>query len=215
MRSASPRAGILPGGAGTPRDDIEGRTDGTVEHALDTLSAWNPLAEADREWIARYRRFAAEPGTAHRESSTAQHLTVSAFVLDPGLERIVLCFHGKGRFWLQLGGHIELADASLLDAARREAREESGLEGLLELSPGPIDLDRHELASGFGTCRVHWDVGFAFVAPGDAEPTTSDESDDVGWFPVEDLPDGCVSGLAERIDKVRHSLSELGVDARD
>ena len=54
--------------------------------------------------------------------------------------------------WLQMGGHCEPEDATLADAALREATEESGIDGLTLLPGGPVRLDRHRsrpaLASG-------------------------------------------------------------------
>ena len=76
---------------------------------------------------------------------------------------LLLCFHRKGLFWVQTGGHIEPGDHSVPVAALREAREEAGLTAL-SLIPGVLDLDRHELGAAFGPCRTHWDVGFAALA---------------------------------------------------
>lgn len=172
-----------------------------AEDSAAALRSWTPLREADRVLWQEYVDFAADPAHAHRETSTAQHLTASAFVFDAALEHVLLCFHGKGRFWVQLGGHLEQSDASLADAALREAREESGLDALTPLLGTPVDLDRHALSSRFGTCRVHWDVGYAFRAEPDAIPVASDESESVAWWPVYDLPEGSVEGLARRVGR--------------
>lgn len=51
--------------------------------------------------------------------------TVAIFVVHAG--RVLLVLHRKLGKWLPLGGHIEL-DEDPEQAARREAREESGLE---------------------------------------------------------------------------------------
>lgn len=174
--------------------------------AARTLANWPPNTDFDRELYAPYVDFAADPATTHRESSVAQHLTASAFVFDERLENVLLCFHGKGRFWVQLGGHVDLDDASVHDAARREAREESGIDELASLSPAPVDLHRHALSAAFGTCRVHWDMGFAFTAARDAVPTASDESESVAWWPVDALPEGSVSDLAPRLSRMLPTL---------
>jgi 8-oxo-dGTP pyrophosphatase MutT (NUDIX family) len=94
---------------------------------------------------------------------------------------------------VQLGGHIEAFDLSLGGAARREAIEESGIDGL-RLDPVPIGLDRHEV-----TCHdsdrarspsVHFDVTFTAVADPNSEPERSAESLDLRWFDVRNLPPG-------------------------
>lgn len=132
-----------------------------------------------------------------------EHFTASTFVFDPGFDRILLCFHGKGRFWVQFGGHIEPADDDLAEAALREAREESGLDDVTLVSRHPIDLDRHELSAGFGWCTAHWDVGFAAVVDADAVPTVSDESVDVAWFDVDALPESVPQGFVTRVRRAR------------
>lgn len=176
------------------------------ESASQTLEAWTPTTPEMKALHREYVAFAAEGDRTSREASVAQHLTVSAFVFSEDLTHVVLCFHGKGRFWVQLGGHIEAEDGSLSVAARREATEESGIPGLRAVGDGPVDLDRHALNSGFGTCEVHWDVGYAFIADRAALPQTSDESDDVAWWPVDSLPEGSVAHLDERIARIVASL---------
>jgi 8-oxo-dGTP pyrophosphatase MutT (NUDIX family) len=116
------------------------------------------------------------------------HLTASALVLSPSLDKVLLTLHAKAGLWLQFGGHFEPEDTSVLAAATREAREESGIAGL-ELAPELVHVDRHRLvASGFGRCREHLDLRYAGVASDDAGFAVSAESLDVRWWPVDDLP---------------------------
>jgi 8-oxo-dGTP pyrophosphatase MutT (NUDIX family) len=85
-------------------------------------------------------------------------------------------------------GHFEPGDASVLAAATREAREESGIADL-ELHPQLAHLDRHALlASGFGRCREHLDLRYVGVTDDEDGYAVSDESLDVAWWPVDALP---------------------------
>ncbi|MDQ6714552.1 MAG: NUDIX domain-containing protein, partial [Actinomycetota bacterium] len=88
------------------------------------------------------------------------HLTASALVLDESLERVLLTLHRKAGAWFQFGGHMEAGDRGVRAAARREAREESGIESL-EVTPAPVDLDRHRLVGDFGSCEEHLDIRYA------------------------------------------------------
>jgi 8-oxo-dGTP pyrophosphatase MutT (NUDIX family) len=135
------------------------------------------------------------------------HLTASCFVLDPALEHVLLCLHGKGRFWVQFGGHLEPGDPTLPAAALREAVEESGLARLTLVGDGPVDLDRHRLSAAFGRCTEHLDVAFAATADPAAATSVSAESDDVAWWPVRALPTGVVPDLPPRLDAL---VSRLG-----
>ncbi|MFE5759166.1 NUDIX hydrolase [Streptomyces massasporeus] len=114
----------------------------------------------------------------------AGHITASALVIDPEGGRVLLTLHRKLRMWLQMGGHCEPGDASLADAALREATEESGVPGLSLLPGGPVRLDRHPIPP---PCHCHFDVQYAVVAPPDASHAISDESLDVRWFGYDEV----------------------------
>jgi 8-oxo-dGTP pyrophosphatase MutT (NUDIX family) len=129
------------------------------------------------------------------------HLTASTVVLDAARSRVLLTLHPLIGQWVQLGGHIEPGEATLGQAAEREAFEESGIAGLA-LDPVPLGLDLHPV-----TCRdsrgerspsTHLDVTFLAVAPAGAQHVRSEESIDLAWFPVEALPPGA--------DDVTHRL---------
>lgn len=140
-----------------------------------------------------------DPARVHR--GRPEHFTASAVVLSPDLRRTLLCFHGKGNMWVQLGGHLEPSDTTPAEGALREAEEESGLGDLRLAHPVPIDLNRHGLAAAFGSCRAHWDVVFALIAD-PAPPVVSPESADVRWFDVDELPHGCAPGFEDQFGQV-------------
>ena len=157
------------------------------------LTAWIAPTPIQARLRQDYLDFIAEhPEAAANRGLRLGHLTASTLVLDHGRERVLLTLHpGAGR-WFQLGGHIEPGDTSLAGAALREATEESGIEGLV-LDPTPIGLDRHETrckqSSGQRSPSVHWDIEFLAVAPPDAQHVISDESLDLAWFALDDIPD--------------------------
>lgn len=150
---------------------------------------WVPLDAQQLQLRNEYRSFVEESGAASaRREGGPQHLTASAFVFNDDLTHVLLCFHRKGQFWVQVGGHTEPGDADLAGSALREAQEESGMDALELMSQFPSDLNRHDLASAFGACKTHWDVGFIFRAPKDAQIVVSSESEDVQWWPTDGLP---------------------------
>ena len=57
--------------------------------------------------------------------------------------RVLLVHHRRLDRWLLPGGHVELDDDEIWDAARREVREETGAELEPDLRPGLISLDVH------------------------------------------------------------------------
>lgn len=185
--------------------DVVGRLVAGLERDLQRL----PREEEDL--AATYRAFLAREGAAAVDRALGRaHITASAFVLSPDLDRVLLCFHRKGDFWVQLGGHLEPQDESVQAAALREAREEGGIVDLRPVTGGPLDLDRHDLGPGFSRCDTHWDVGYGFVADVDAPPRASDESEAVDWWPVgappERVPEGFPARLTRAADVARARL---------
>lgn len=154
--------------------------------AVRVLSGWRP---GDERQDALRRDFldhlAANSDGMWRECVPG-HLTASVAVLDSAGERVLLTLHPKAKLWLQVGGHCEREDLSLAGAALREAREESGIEGL-RLLPGPVRVDRHRVWCHGGS--YHLDVQYTAIAPPGAEPKISDESDDLRWFGLDAIPD--------------------------
>ena len=190
---------------GTPTAYLALRDD-----AMLRLDAWSaPDAQQESLRTDLLAHCAQHPDALWKQGPPA-HLTASALVLNTSLDKVLLTLHAKAGLWLQFGGHFEPGDGSVLAAATREAREESGLAGL-ELHPELVHLDRHTLlAAGFGRCREHLDLRYAGVAPDEATFAVSEESLDVAWWPVDALPPGSaheVGPLAEAARRVLGSWS--------
>lgn len=173
--------------------------------AISVLGSWNAPA-AHSALRHEYLMFLRERGDfALNRDGGPEHLTASCFIFTPDLCHVLLCFHKKGQFWVQVGGHIDPSDGDLSGAALREAREESGLNDL-KVIDGVLDLDRHHLGAAFGRCQTHWDVGFAALSPF-ASPQVSDESEQVAWFPVDALPDQLASSVQLRVSAMLSQLA--------
>ncbi|GAA2703268.1 NUDIX hydrolase [Micromonospora olivasterospora] len=164
--------------------------------AVAVLEGWTPTGAAAGRARDRTLKLLAEGPAALGREHRAGHLTASALVLDAAGARLLLCLHGKFRRWVQLGGHCEPGDRTLAGAALREAGEESGIAGLV-VDPVPIDVDVHPVACGGGS--LHYDVRFAIVAPAGATERVSDESEALGWFPPDRLPEPLAHGTAQLV----------------
>jgi 8-oxo-dGTP pyrophosphatase MutT (NUDIX family) len=158
------------------------------DDAITRLAAWEAPDAQQEKWRTELLEHCREHPDAMWKQGPAQHLTTGAIVLDESLEQVLLTLHAKAGMWLQFGGHFEPEDTTVLAAATREAREESGLPGLV-LDPRIVELHRHHLlAPAFGRCAEHLDIRFAGVAPRDATFAVSDESLDVAWWPADAMP---------------------------
>lgn len=115
------------------------------------------------------------------------HFTASAFVLSPDCNELLLIFHSKFERWLQPGGHIEPHDASVLSAALREAREETGLSTLAPLATTLFDIDVHEIAARKDKpAHLHFDLRFLLRADSRAHEAGSDARA-ARWFTSSDI----------------------------
>lgn len=161
---------------------------------------FTPRDAAERAAQEDFASFFVHGDSPMSRTSGPDHATASCVVFDPTLRHTLLVFHGKGRFWVQPGGHLEEGDESIAAGALRELHEETGI-GVDAVVGSSLayDLDHHPLSSRFGRCASHLDVGIAVIVDRDAEITVSDESEDVRWWPVDALPAELAGGVHRRI----------------
>jgi coenzyme F420-0:L-glutamate ligase len=190
------------------RADVAGASAVPPPLHSDAVALIAGLEQADPQAAAVRQAFlgflAARPDAMWRTCVPGQ-LTASALVLDPSRRSVLLTLHPRVGMWLQVGGHCEPGDQTLLDAAAREAREETGI-GSLSFDERPLALDVHPITCSLGVPTRHFDVQFLAVAPAEAEPVMSSESLDLRWFDWDELPPGTAAELPRLIDLARDRL---------
>jgi 8-oxo-dGTP pyrophosphatase MutT (NUDIX family) len=158
------------------------------DDALATLRAWRTDDPGQEQLRRRYVDHLQAHADGAERSCRGAHVTAGVLVLSADHRRVLLTLHAKARRWFHLGGHCEPHDGSLGAAALREGLEEGGVPGLV-LDPEPLHLDAHVVGfCGEHAQVTHLDVRFLAVAPEGAVPEVSEESLDVRWWPVDDLP---------------------------
>lgn len=175
-----------------------GAAHGLYRDAVEVLTGW--AATSDEAGLARKQtlELLADGPVAMTRAHRAGHVTASTLVVGAD-GRMLLCLHGRMNTWMQLGGHCEAGDPTLVAAALREATEESGIAGL-RLDPEPIDVNIHPVrcrpADGEpATETFHFDVRFVAFAPVGAIEQVSAESHALGWFTSDDLPAPLADGV--------------------
>ena len=166
------------------------------------LAANNDMEAAVRQGFLGF--LAARPDAMWR-SCAPGHLTASALVIEPSRRLVLLTLHPRAGMWVQLGGHCEPGDNTLLDVAVREGREESGI-GSLSFDPAPLGLDVHPITCSLGVPTRHFDVRFLAVAIAGSEPVRSEESLDLQWFSWDALPEGTSPELPRLVEVARMRL---------
>jgi 8-oxo-dGTP pyrophosphatase MutT (NUDIX family) len=153
-----------------------------LEQALHAYEARYP---AERTVAARFRRLLSDGTHAAERARADGHLTASAWVTDETRRHVLLVNHRKLGKWLQPGGHAD-GHTNLLQVARTEVREETGLEAA-PLGDGEIlDLDIHPIpAIGGDPSHEHFDVRFLLEAPGSHLPRNNHENHDARWVPTD------------------------------
>ncbi|MFN2384721.1 MAG: NUDIX hydrolase [Thermoanaerobaculia bacterium] len=142
-------------------------------------------APAETAILGRFVRLlegAADPFS--RENT--DHVTASTVIARSSRGEALLRYHRRLGRWLQPGGHVEPEDASVFDAALREAREETGIGDFqAPLGNRILDLDVHDIPGSAGQPpHRHFDVRYLLIAPPGSEVS---EAHRTRWVPFESL----------------------------
>jgi 8-oxo-dGTP pyrophosphatase MutT (NUDIX family) len=169
------------------------------------LRNWQPTTSQQAELQKEFLALAELPQATSRETAPA-HFTASTLVMSADHSMMLLTLHAKANRWFQFGGHIDPSDTSLIAAAERELAEESGLS--LRVWPQPIHLDIHEVAFCQPSTKIwHFDIRFLALAPVDATPRLSRESNAVQWWPLRSAPDLDLDSLINAAQAQLRSVS--------
>jgi 8-oxo-dGTP pyrophosphatase MutT (NUDIX family) len=169
--------------------------------AADVITTSVPDSSVRQAFLAF---LAARPDAMWR-SCLPGHLIATALVVDPSRQAVLLGLHPRIGRWLTLGGHCQQGDHTLLDAAARASREESGM-GALSFDPVPLSLGvLHEMC-GTGVQTRHFEVCFCAVAPDAAEPSARPGPVPLRWFSWGGLPDDVAPEVPGLIDIARTRL---------
>jgi 8-oxo-dGTP pyrophosphatase MutT (NUDIX family) len=135
------------------------------------------------------------------------HFTTSAIVLNPMKNKILLTHHKFLQEWFQLGGHFE-DDASLIESAIRETKEESGINEIISITNKIFDIDIHKIPENKNKNEpehFHYDLRYLLKVHTE-EFTISDESNELQWIIFKDLKTSFRKDMARMIGKLNNFI---------
>ena len=125
-------------------------------------------------------------GNPFSRNCLAGHFTGSAFIVDPELDKVLLCHHRKINKWLQPGGHAD-GNSDLLEVAKQEVLEECGLY-INSIDKKIFDLDIHHIPTFKNIfAHKHYDVRFLFEVDSNRPIKCSEESNDLRWISFDQI----------------------------
>ncbi len=155
----------------------------TIRRLRDYQTRW----KSESETVERFIEFVSSRPDCFERRLQIGHVTGSAWVVNRAGTHVLLTHHKKLNMWVQLGGHAD-GDSDVFRVAKREAEEESGLQGLISVGDSIFDVDVHRIpASREAPEHFHWDIRHAFQASGSEAYRVSDESHDLAWIEIKSL----------------------------
>ena len=124
------------------------------------------------------------------------HITAGGLIYALKEKKFLVLHHRDLNMFLYPGGHSEKEDKNILETAKREVKEETGLDNLTQLKISdneliPIDIDTHLIP--YNKRRnlpehYHFDFRYMFVLDEDVDiKIDASESSEYKWICMDDL----------------------------
>lgn len=156
------------------------------EALIETLKNYQTNYKDEQAFCSSFLELLSHPRAFYRDHLPG-HITGSAWIVDESKEYTLLTHHAKLNRWLQPGGHAD-GEENVLEVARKEAIEETGLTNLKLPLSSFFDLDIHTIpARKEFPEHLHYDIRFLFIASRSEKLLISEESHDLGWIHMDDL----------------------------
>ena len=162
------------------------------------IARYEPFNEQEARDKAVILRFLEQNDDAFLRENRIAHMTASAWVVNPGRDKVLMVYHKIYDSWSWTGGHAD-GETDLLSVALREVTEETGVTHVRPVSGEIFSLetltvDGHEKRGQYIPSHLHLNVTYLLEAD-DAEPLRicEDENKGVAWFSL----DGALAASTE------------------
>lgn len=176
------------------------------QHLINLLNNYNPENNEEKTFKTQFMEFLEKDGSFDRSNPT-RHITASSWIVDFKSENVLLTHHMKLDKLLQLGGHCEGSE-NVIEAAMREAKEESGLAKIRLYNNDIFDVDIHTIPLYKGIAEhQHYDIRFLFEADSEEPLEKSEESKSLFWMNLEETQKFKLTDSIKRmVEKTRKYL---------
>lgn len=124
------------------------------------------------------------------------HIVASGFIYLKEDNKFLVIYHRDLKMYLYPGGHIDSKDINILEAAKREILEETGLNTLEQLKISnneliPIDIDTHKISYNERLNlpeHYHYDFRYLFIVDKTQDINIdTEEASKYKWISLEEL----------------------------
>jgi len=155
---------------------------------LETFIPFNQQEQKDKELIIKLLK---EVDNIFYRENNVSHITVSGWVLNKSLDKILMCYHNIYHSYSWLGGHAD-GDENLLGVAIKEVQEESGIQNVVPYSEEifsieSLTVDGHEKRGEYVSSHLHINITYLLIADETQQLIVNEEENsDVKWFGIDE-----------------------------
>jgi len=163
-----------------------------MKTAIKIINEFNPSCEQEEVDKKMFLDIANNISNPFSRDCLVGHFTVSAWVMNETMDKVLCCHHNIYNAWTWLGGHCD-GDDNFLEVIKREITEESGIKkfhlfhnDLISLESLPVGF--HTKNEKYVPSHTHWNVTYAFIADEKCEiEIAHEENSDVAWKTFDEL----------------------------
>lgn len=157
------------------------------QELIENLENYHTPYEEERSFAPRFLSLLSNFPNCYTRSLITGHMTGSAWIINENADAVLLVHHKKLDRWLQPGGHAD-GEENIINVSSKEAKEETGLSSLRLVNENIFDIDIHHIPEHKDVkSHLHHDIRFLFQADHSEEIVVSNESNEVAWFPLDQV----------------------------
>ena len=157
----------------------------------DEIARYQPFNEQEQRDKQEILHFLERNDDAFLRQNRIAHMTASAWVVNPGRDKVLMVYHRIYDSWSWTGGHAD-GEEDLLAVALRELAEETGVTHVRPVSKDifsleTVTVDGHEKRGEYVPSHLHLNVTYLLEADDtQALRVCEDENKGVAWFGLDE-----------------------------